>query len=299
VSESELRLAEEDLRQLEAEVERALGAADESGLRVLGYGEISLVLGCPAANPAFACKRLPVFPSRARFEDYRETLEDYLAQLRERGIDVVETELRPVERADGTIAGYAVQPVLAPETLATSILRDSDPAAEHPLVEAVVEAAFAAIGPHLGIDAQLSNWTWEEGRLRYLDVTTPMIWDADGRPRLDFDLLVRPLPAPMRWPTKRFLAPKILDGYRKRRGVMSDLCGNLIKERLESWIPAFLDAGNRGLEERMTEQQVRSYYRSDRRLWGLLLALRHLDRSWQRRVRRRPYPFLLPRRIQR
>jgi hypothetical protein len=49
----------------------------------------------------------------------------------------------------------------------------------------------------------------------------------------------------------------------------------------------------------MTVADVRRYYRSDARLWALLLRIRTLDRSWQRRVRRRPYPFLLPREIER
>lgn len=292
-------LAEDELRQLEAEVDAALESGDQSGLRVLGYGEISLVLGWPVDHPAFACKRLPPFPTRARFDSYRRTLEDYLRALRDAGIDALKTALQGVARHDGTIAGYAVQPVLRSETLGPAVLRAGDPAEGHPLVEAVVKSAASAIGPRLGLDAQLSNWSWEEGRLRYLDITTPMLWDPDGRPRLDMDLLVQPLPPPLRLPVKRFLAPRILDGYRNPRGVLSDLCGNLIKDRLDGWIPLFLAPINRTLDPPMTEDEVRRYYRSDARLWSLLLALRRLDRTWQRRVRRRQYPSLLPGRIAR
>jgi hypothetical protein len=292
-------LAEDELRQLEAEVDEALESVDQSRLCVLGYGEISLVLGWPADHPSFACKRLPPFPNRARFDSYRRTLDDYVAALREAGVDAVQTTLQPVERRDGTIAGYAVQPVLAEETLGPNILRAADPIAGHPLVEAVVESALSTIGPGLGLDAQLANWSWDEGKLRYLDITTPMLWDRDGRPRLDLDLLVQPLPPPLRGLVKRFLAPRILDGYRNQRGVFSDLCGNLVKERLDGWIPLFLAPINRTLDPPMTIKEVRRYYRSDARLWRLLLALRHLDRAWQRRVRRRQYPFLLPGRIER
>ena len=288
------RLSEDELRQLDAEVESALDEADESRLLVLGGGEISLVLGWPSSTPEFACKLLPLFPSHARFDAYRQTLLDYLDALRERGVDVVETELSPVEREDGTVAGYVVQQVLPAETLGPAVLSASDPEAGHPLVDTIVETAFVAIGPRLGIDAQLSNWTWEDGRLRYLDVTTPMIWAADGSPRLDLNLLVRPLPAIARWPVRRFLAPSILDGYRHERGVANDLLGNLIKERLEAWIPVFLEPVNRTVDPPITEQAVRDYYRSDARLWEWLLRVRRLDRAWQRRVRRRPYRFLLP-----
>ncbi len=288
-----------ELAELEERVEHALESGDESGLAVLGYGEISLVLAWPPQAPRFACKRLPPFPDRARFERYRRTLADYVAALRASGVRAVESELRGVGRRDGTIAGYVVQPALDAATLATAVLAAAEPDRGHPLPAAVVAAAAGAVGPRLGIDAQLSNWTWRDGELRYLDVTTPMLWSAAGEPELDVALIVRPLPWALRGPVRRFLAPRILDGYRRLRGVYFDLCGNLIKERLEAWLPAFLELVNAHLDEPMSAAQVRSYYRSDARLWSLLLALRRLDRTWQRRVRRRPYPFLLPGRIER
>ena len=57
-------LPDAELRELDRQVERALGRGDEGELPVLGYGEISLVLAWPPESPSFACKRLPVFPSR-------------------------------------------------------------------------------------------------------------------------------------------------------------------------------------------------------------------------------------------
>ena len=39
-----------ELARLEAEVQRALAAGTDAGLRVLGYGEITLVLGWPSAD---------------------------------------------------------------------------------------------------------------------------------------------------------------------------------------------------------------------------------------------------------
>lgn len=288
-----------ELRDLDTLVERSLATGDESALRVLGYGEISLVLGWPVAEPAFACKLLPRFAHRSRFDAYRDTLRDYLDALRAAGVEPVATELRPVERGDGTVAGYAVQPVLPPAGLAPVVLARADPARGHPLVGAVVELAAATVAPRVGLDAQLSNWWWREGALTYIDVTTPMLWSADGRPRLDVDLLVRPMPWVMRGAIKRFLAPGILDGYRDLRGVFLDLCGNLIKERLDAWLPRFLAAANDHLERTISPDEVQRYYRSDARLWGALLAIRRLDRAWHLRVRRRPYPFLLPQRIER
>ncbi|MGZ5331205.1 MAG: DUF6206 family protein [Solirubrobacterales bacterium] len=292
-------LSDAELVRLEELVASSFASGRTDELPVLGYGEISLVLGWPPERPAFACKRLPPFLSAERFAAYRATLEDYLAALAAAGVRVVETRLRGVEGADGGVAGYIVQPVLPQEDLVPTVLRRSDPGQGHPLVEAVVETTASAVGPHLGLDAQLSNWTWRGGELVYIDVSTPLIWSAEGRSRLDLDLLARAYPAALRPPLRRFVAPGILDTYRDLRRVFLDLAGNMLKERLDPWLPAFLAEANGRIDEPIGAEEVRRNYRSDARLWAALLAIRRLDRLWRQRVRRRPYPFLLPGRIER
>jgi hypothetical protein len=293
-------LPDAELRALDDLVERALAGGEEAGLRVLGYGEISLVLGWPPESPRFACKRLPVFRSRGRFEAYRATLERYLEAIESAGVHPVRTEMRAVEVDRGRVAGYVIQPMLPAETLVPAVLSRADPAEGHPLVREVVDAAAAAVSPRLGLDAQLANWAWEGGRLTYFDVSTPLIWSEEGRSLLDMELLAEAYPGILRWPLRRLVAPGILDTYRDLRKVYLDLAGNLIKERLDPWLPAFLEQLNRHLVERpLDAAEVRRYYRSDARLWEVLLRLRRLDRFWRRRVRRRPYPLLLPKRIER
>lgn len=292
-------LSEAELRELDERVEAALSTGDESGLPMLGYGEISMVLGWPPEAPRYACKRLPPFRSRERFEAFRETLEDYLEALRAAGVRVVETEMRAIAQGDGTVAGYVVQPLLPSEELAPAVLGGLDPDTGHPLVEALAATIAAAVSPSVGLDAQLSNWTWNGSELTYFDVTTPLIWSAEGESRLDLDLLVEAFPALLRWPLRRFVAPGILDTFRDRRKVYLDFAGNLLKERLEGWLPAFLERMNARIDEPLSEEEVRRHYRSDARLWAALLRIRRLDRAWRRRVRHRPYPFLLPGRIER
>lgn len=292
-------LADSDLCRLDELVDEALASGREEDLPVLGHGEISLVLAWPIEHAQFACKRLPPFISRERFAAYRDALGDYLGALDAAGVRVVETTMRSVQRGDGTVAGYVVQPVLPQEQLAPDILRRSDPDAGHPLVEAVVATAAETVSPTVGLDSQLANWTWNGDGLTYIDVSTPMIWSPDGRARLDMDLLAQAYPAILRWPLRRFVAPGILDTYRDLRKVYLDLAGNLLKERLEPWLPLFLDRLNRRIEQPLDEKEVHRYYRSDARLWSALLRIRKLDRAWRRRVRRRPYPFLLPGKIER
>ncbi|HEX6116746.1 MAG TPA: DUF6206 family protein [Solirubrobacterales bacterium] len=288
------RLDDDDLRALDAAVAEALGRGDASALPTLGFGEISLVLGWPREDPAFACKRLPPFRSRQRFDAYRATLDDYLAALRAAGIRVVDTEMRPVALDGEAVAGYVVQPILPAEELAPRVLARSDPRRGHPLLAAVAETAARTVSPTLGLDAQLANWIWDGEGLTYIDVSTPMIWSEEGECRLDIEPMSLAFPWILRGALMRFVAPGILDTYRDLRKVYFDICGNLLRDRLDAWLDPVLEQVNGHLGEPITADQVRRYYRRDKLLWASLLRARRLDRAWHLHVRRRPYPFLLP-----
>jgi hypothetical protein len=286
------------LNHLERDVDGALARGDAAALRVIGYGEISLVLGWPAAEPRWACKRLPPFPSTAAADRYAAVFARYLDEISHRGIHVLDTEIGRVPIADGRVALYCVQPVLPADTLATAIVRNGgDDAA--PLLANIVNATLAVVDERVGLDAQLSNWALCDSRLTYYDVTTPMLRAADGSSELDTEVFLASLPALLRGGVRRFVLPGILERYHARRTVILDLAANLIKERLEQWIPTVLEAAGDRLEPALTEDDVRRDYRSDARTWKLLQAVRRADRSWHRTIRRRPYPFLLPDRIDR
>lgn len=286
------------LDEVEASVGTALGSGDDSGLRILGYGEISLVIGWPAERPIVACKRLPPFAGSAAAETYRERFLEYLEVLSERGVEPLPSSFHVVESASGTVA-YVVQPVLDPATLGPEVLRSTQPDPSHPLLGGIVEAVLATVDARTGLDAQVSNWALSDGRLRYLDVTTPMCFDADGRPTLDLAVFLAAYPWALRGVLGRFVAPGVIGAYRDPRHVLVDLAANLVKERLDGWVPAVLAAANARVSPPITAEEARRYYRSDARLWEAMLRLRRADRWWQRNVRRRTYPFLLPGRIER
>jgi hypothetical protein len=288
----------DELSRLEREVDRALDLGDDSVLRVLGYGEISLVLGWPLDLPQWACKRLPLFPSVAAADDYASTLEAYLTELGRRGVQVVSTEVHRVVLGDGRVAVYCVQAALPPDELAVDIARRGGDRADRMLVE-IVETVLGVVDDRVGLDAQLSNWAVTAGRLSYFDVTTPMLRRADGSEALDAGLFLASLPWLLRGPVRRFVLPGILERYHRPRTVVLDLAANLIKEHLDGRIGVVLSAAAERVDPPLTEGEVRADYRSDARMWALLQSLRRADRIWQQRVRRRRYPFLLPARIER
>jgi hypothetical protein len=107
------------------------------------------------------------------------------------------------------------------------------------------------------------------------------------------------LPWALRGTVRRFLLQSILDKYYSPRGVLVDLLGNLIKEGVSRWLGLGLEIVNTKIEPAIDEAEVRRYYREDAGMWALLQRLRRMDRMWQRRVRRRQYPFLLPGKVER
>jgi len=279
-----------------AEVERAVGAALASGsadtLRVLGYGEFTVVVGWPADEPTLAVKRLPPDPDRSRLERYANDIERYCDELRALGVDVAPHWASIVPATDGGWALHIAQPFYPTGTLATDVLRSTAPVAGHPTVSAVV-AHLARAHDELGLDAQFSNWVIVDDGVVLIDTTTPMIRD-DGRDILDVDLMLLPFPAVVRPALRRFVAPDVLARFHEPRMIAIDTAAQLHKEQLGAWIPIVIDEANRRLDQPITQEEVDAYYREDARLWSLIQRAKQANRWWTRRVRRRSYPFLLP-----
>jgi hypothetical protein len=289
-------VAVEALEALDQLLVHALETGDVSQLSLLGYGEISCVLAVDATR---AAKPLPPFRDAAAVERYRRTFRAYLEGLTQRGIPPLPSTLHVVERPGGLPVVWCVQPRLSGEALLPNVLRLRPEAEGGALFEEVVDRLHGAVDGTFGVDGQLSNWALMDGELRYLDVTTPMMRDATGAEMLDTSLFLASLPALLRPAVRRFALRSILDKYYDPRGVLLDLLGNLLKERLDPLLPPFLEQANRRVTAPITVTEVRRYYAADARLWSLMQRLRRIDRQWQTRVRRRPYPFLLPGRIER
>lgn len=282
------------LEALEARVAAALDGGPMVGIDVLGYGEISTVLRADGIRGPLAVKRLPVMTA-PQLDSYRTALLDYLAALAGRGVTTVATQVVGVGR--DPIVPYCVQP-LQPRLLVDEFRR-GDSAVNRRYLKRLVELVVGAVDPHLGLDGQISNWAIADGDLVYFDVTTPLLRDDAGRERLDTDLFIASLPWALRGMVRRFLLGEILSHYYDPRAVLLDAAGNLHKEHLPDAIDPLLTAVASVLQPAITAEEAGRYYRSDARMWALLQRLRRADRWWQRTVRRRRYPFLLPGNIER
>jgi len=293
-------LALEDLVELERALQAALARGEKGELQILGYGEISCVVAWSSRGTRWACKRLPTFPNAASAERYAALFDEYLASLRAHGVQPIESALQRTE-VEGGLAVWCVQPMLAPTSLLPEWLRTASTEDALAMIERVTRTIVGCVTPTLGLDAQASNWVLVDGDLRYLDVTTPMLRDPTGAERLELDLFLASLPWLMRPAVRRFMLRGILDKYYDGRGVVLDLLGNLLKEHLDPLLAPAVTRANTQLGTRppIGEAEARRYYARDASDWSLLQRLRRLDRAWQRSVRRRTYPFLLPGRIER
>ncbi|MCU0267154.1 MAG: DUF6206 family protein [Acidimicrobiales bacterium] len=286
------------IAELEDRVEHALRTGDESGLDVIAYGEVSCVLRWPAGADAHACKRLPRFADPLAFDAYRALFERYHADLRDAGVHTLASDLVTLAHDDGSVTAYCVQPLLDPDQLGPGLLRRLRPDEGHPLLDAVADAVATAVTPELGIDGQLSNWAWIEDRAVLVDVTTPFL-RADGRHLLDFDQFLVAAPWVLRPLMRRWVLPSVLAKYHETRAILVDLAGNLVKERLEAWLPAAVAAANAHVTPAITEEEALRYYASDKQVWATMQVVVRANRAWQTRIRRRPYPVLLPGPIER
>jgi hypothetical protein len=282
-----------DLAELDAQVERAIRLGKPDGLRVLGYGEFSLVLGWPAAEPLLAVKRLPPFRDELQLERYRELLDRYVGALRERGVRAVPTQVRRGGAGSAGLHVYLVQPLVPRDELLNVVLRKAEPDHAAGLLDDLVAIVMRSVDERVGLDAQAANWVVDGPALATVDVSTPLMRDAGGRDAIELELFLSIYPWAVR-PALERIAPSVMGQYFEARTVLVDFASNLIKERLERRLPALLRAANERVEPPISEHEVRRYFVRDRRFWLLMQWLRRADRAWQRQVRRRPYPFVLP-----
>jgi len=286
--------ARPDLDAAHAAIESAIAAGEPTGLRVLGYGEMTLVVGWPAESPTHAVKRLPPFATESAVEAYAALVRDYIAALAERGVASVPTDV-VVRPARGGIAAYLVQPMAPPGGMLDTWLEAGPPEGEGlAALTALAEAVVRAADERVGLDGQVSNWVRApDGGLALVDLTTPLLRDDRGRERLDPRLFTAVYPWALRGALRRFVAPGVMAGYHRPRSVLTDAASNLLRENLDEWVPVLLRAAAAVLEDPPTNADVERYYRSDTRLWAMTERLRGAERWWQRRVRRRDYPMLL------
>ena len=292
--------------------------------RVLGFGEISAVLEIPDLDDSLAFKRMPMFENEAEVTAYTALHREEMTLLQDQvGLHVAAGELAQVMGRNGRPVLYLIQPKLPAHTLVHKAIHTLPAEGEMGVFTAVlrqIRQLFTFNQAHqgqqeIGLDAQLSNWAiadWADPaaplpdpiQLIYFDTNTPLL-QKNGVEQLDPELFLRSAPSFLVPIVRHFFLEDVLTRYYNLHLVIVDLIANLYKEQRADLVPIFITQANAFLAETdlpnnqpITAKEVQAYYREDAFIWRLYLALRKTDRALYR-LRGRPYPYVLPEKIQR
>lgn len=284
-----------DLAMVEAAVADAIARKQPGHLRILGHGEISIVVGWPADVPTHALKRVPPFRDRAGAEQYIDVVHQNLQLLRDAGVPVWPTTLHITERADGSAVVYHRQPVADAAQVGHHVLRAATPSADHPLLAAIVRHAAAVVGPGVGFDVQAANWVWDGAEAHQIDFTSPFLLDASGKDlRFDTSGFLKEYPAPLRPVLKKELL-KVIVRYTTAEGAIGDMVANLQKEELHEWVEPAIEVARREVGVVIDKAATTKMFHEDKKLMPLTLKLKKGQRWWVTHTGRR-YETLLPER---
>lgn len=283
-------------------VEAAVQHARRAGigkLRILGWGELSVVIGWNAGGRFWACKRLPPFASRAAYSAYARHLTLYEQRLRRAGVPVLDGQLLVVSQTEERPIAYLVQPAFARHQLLSelfAVLPREQCAAQF---EQVITHTLACTSPRLGFDAQLSNWALPEGRLVYCDTTSALIRDEAGRTPEHADLFIGTLPSPLQGFVRAHMLESARDEYFAPRAILGNALANLYKEGIGRLVPMLLARVNARLMPRppLRLREIRRCYLTEELRWGSFQLVRRFDALLQRWVHGRPAEILLPPRL--
>ena len=256
---------------------------------------------------------MPFFRDRASAEQYRANYIEYCRLLGDAGLTLPDTDTMILERAAGPVVFYIGQRIFPAERFGHGLIHDLGQGETGELMERIV----GEIGKvwafnrerrgevELAIDGQLSNWVavgaGSDAGLFYTDTSTPL-YRIREQEQLDADLFIVNVPVFLRWVVRRFFLDGVMTRYYSPRKVFIDLAANLYKEQRPDLIPTALAVINDLLDDGrgpISVKEVRHYYREDRMIWSVFLALRRFDRWMQSNILGRPYDFILPGKIRR
>lgn len=284
-----------DLHEVERAVAQAIRTGRTDHLRLLGHGEISIVLGWPTHDAQVAVKRVPPFRDAAAAQRYIDVCNEFFGVLSRAGVATWPTTLHSLQRDDGRIVVYHRQPIADSTQLGTNVLRAAEPAATHPLLDAIVEAAARVCTPAVGLDCQLSNWLWDGTTATQIDFTSPFTL-TERRDDLTYDskAFLQEYPVVLR-PYLRREMTGLIHRYTTPVNALGDMVANLLKEDLHQWVDPAIATINDRLGVHLQRATAQKMFDDDRSLMPLVLKMKKAQRWWRLHTGR-SYEALLPER---
>ncbi|MEM9521400.1 MAG: DUF6206 family protein [Actinomycetota bacterium] len=286
-------ISDQELLALEATIQVAQRRRSLEGLKVLGFGEVSIAVGWPVEQPRFVAKRLIPVDDAAELDEPLAAIDEFVAGVRSNGGNALPHATRRIQRDDGRHVGYVVQPLVPADELAEKVLERETPEAGHPLLVAVRDFVMATTDDHLIMDAQVPNFAWRDDEVWLLDITSPASFDANDKlvyPNLP--LANQLVPALLR-PALGKASTDIYKLYRYPHGALTQVAVFLHRVHADAWVEPAIATFNEVLDEPIDPAVVAARWERNVKDFPRVKKLLMIQRAWQENVRRRPYEYLI------
>ncbi|MFX1250905.1 MAG: DUF6206 family protein [Promethearchaeota archaeon] len=319
-----MKINVELLRKLEDTIDTVHPERGEVPIKILGYGEISLVFEL-LEDESIAYKRLPIFDTETQVKRHVSAYHKYQEILEKKiGLSIPPYDTAWFKTSSSNISLYCAQEKVLPESVGNKVIHQVSREDVQTFVRLVMKEMkkiwdFNRTNKTLevGLDGQISNWSiigydpnnprvTEDAQFLYLDTTTPM-FRVNGVEAMEPDLFLKSAPSFLRWLLKALFVQEVVDRYYDWRLVTTDLIANFYKEQRPELIPGLIRSINDFFSSEASEfeiepftlEEIYSYYQGDKRIWTIFQTARRMDRYFKTQMLRGKYDFYLPPTIKR
>ena len=313
------------LKEFERTIDTIHPETGKIPIKILGFGEISLVFEIIGDPEQLAYKRIPIFENEKQVRRHIWAYNEY-CRILEKEVGLIHPEHKVIWFFDEKeqIQFYSIQAKINPESVGNKVI--------HHVIDDEIEILVLLVLRELkkvwtlnkeridievGLDGQISNFVLmnydsknptvnENSKLLYLDTSTPML-RKNGVEAMEAELFLNSTPSFLRFLIKAFFIQEVLDRYYDLRLVIIDLLANFFKEQIPEIIPRLIKRVNQFLNEEASEFEidpityvdVQKYYKSDKMIWVIFQNARRIDRYIKTNLLKKTYDFYLPEKIKR
>ena len=315
----------EVLKKLERSIDIYNPENGEVPIKLLGFGEISLVFELLNGVEPIAYKRIPIFDNEKQVNRHIWAYNEYNRLLiQDVGLNLPEYDVAWFKDDDDKIQFYCVQEKISADSVGNRVIHQVNENDVETLVllamkemKKVWDYSKNHESIDIGLDGQISNFAVigydpnnpkidMNTKLVYIDTSTPM-FRTDGEEAMDAELFLKSTPSFLRFLVKAMFLDEVVDRYYDWRLVSIDLIANFYKEQKPELIPGIIQKVNDFFAneasdfeiEPITLLEVQKYYKNDKRIWVIFQNARKLDRFIKTKILRKRYEFYLPDKIKR
>ncbi|MEJ2294307.1 MAG: DUF6206 family protein, partial [Candidatus Lokiarchaeota archaeon] len=259
------------LKDLERSINTVQPENGKIPIKILGFGEISLVFEILNDPEPLAYKRIPIFDSEEQVKRHIWAYNAYCRILDEKvGLNLPSYDVAWFKDDNGTIQFYCIQKKIPVDSVGNKIIHQITDDEIYILVLLILRDMkkvwnFSRENPtiDLGLDGQISNFAIKnydaknpkidlQSKLYYFDTSTPMV-RINGAEAMEAVLFLKSAPSFLRWLLKALFLEETVSRYYDWRKVAIDLIANFYKEQKPELIPSLIKLVNKFFVEEAPE----------------------------------------------